>query len=69
MRTLIYTPIIHTDPDLGSLASDVEEKTVRLLGKRWQRHKRVREEYWKKITKYFKKRILRGSRFFRIVCQ
>ncbi|MCG2686311.1 hypothetical protein L6258_03015 [Candidatus Parcubacteria bacterium] len=62
-RTLIYIPIIHTDPDLGSLASDVEEKAMRLLGERWKEHKRIVEQYWKEIAEYFSAR--GGSAFGR----
>lgn len=63
-RTLIYVPIIHTDPDLGSLASDVEEKAVRLLGERWKGHKRIIEQYWKEIFKYFKDQDVRNFKIF-----
>jgi len=52
-RTLIYIPIIHTNPDLGSLAGDVEEKATQLLGERWERHKKIVEEYWEGIENYF----------------
>lgn len=62
-RTLIYIPIIHTDPDLGSLASDVEEKALKLLGKRWREHERIVRRYWKEISKYFSAR--GGSAFGR----
>lgn len=63
-RTLIYIPIIHTDPDLGSLASDVEEKATRLLGERWKKHKRTVEEYWREITMFFEKREMKGVKIF-----
>ena len=63
-RTLIYIPIIHTDPDLGSLAPDVEEKATQLLGERWERHKKVVEEYWGGIGKYFERRNLKGVKIF-----
>lgn len=64
MRTLIYIPIIHTDPDLGSLSSDVEEKATRLLGKRWKRHKKTVEQYWKEILKYFENQEVKGVKIF-----
>lgn len=63
-RTLIYIPIIHTDPDLGSLASDVEEKAIRLLGERWQEHERIVEQYWEEIVRYFERRDLQGVKIF-----
>lgn len=63
-RTLIYIPIIHTDPDLGSLASDVEEKAVRLLGESWQKHKERINHYWREIAKYFKSLKLKNLKIF-----
>ena len=63
-RTLIYIPIIHTDPDLGSLASDVEAKAVRLLGERWGEHKKVVLAYWKEIAQYFEGRNVEGMKIF-----
>jgi hypothetical protein len=65
MRQLIYVPIIHTaDTDLGSLAPDVEEKATQLLGERWERHKKIVEEYWEEIGKYFETRNLTGVKIF-----
>jgi len=63
-RTLIYIPIIHTGPDLGSLASAVEEKAIRLLGEHWKEHKRVVGQYWEEIVKYFERRGLQGVKIF-----
>lgn len=63
-RTLIYVPIIHTDPDLGSLSSDVEEKATSLLGERWKRHKKTVEQYWKEILKYFENKKVKGVKIF-----
>lgn len=62
--TLIYVPIIHTDPDLGSLAPDVEEKATQLLGERWEDIKKIVEEYWEGIGKYFERRNLKGVKIF-----
>lgn len=64
MKTLIYIPVIHTDPDLGSLVSDVEEKASGLLGERWKEHKRTVDEYWKEITKYLENKRLKGVKIF-----
>lgn len=63
-RTLIYIPIVHTDPDLGSLSSDVEEKASELLGKRWQEHKKTVKQYWQEIFKYFEGRDLKKVKIF-----
>lgn len=51
-RTLIYIPIIHTDPDLGSLAADLEEKAGRLIGSYWREHKKTIKRYWQEIEKF-----------------
>lgn len=64
MRTLIYVPIIHTDPDLGSLASEVEKKALRFLGERWSKHKRTVEKYWQEIHRYFSKKKFKGVKIF-----
>lgn len=55
-RTLIYIPIIHTDPDLGSLAADLEEKAGRLLGSCWGEHKRTVACYWQEIIRYLERK-------------
>jgi len=64
MRELIYVPIIHTDPDMGSLASDLDEKATQLLGERWERHKKIVGEYWEEIVRYFERRDLKGVKVF-----
>lgn len=64
MRTLVYIPIIHTDPDLGSLAADVEERANRFLGEHWKEHKKAVKQYWQEITKYFEDRKLNGIKIF-----
>jgi hypothetical protein len=53
-RTLIYIPVIHTDPDLGSLAVEVEEKTASLLGSYWKQHKQTIQQYWQQIARFLK---------------
>jgi len=55
-RTLIYIPIIHTNPDLGSLAADLEKKAVKLLGSYWKEHKRTIERYWQEIEGFLSTR-------------
>lgn len=64
MRTLVYIPIIHTDPDLGSLGSDVDQKAVELLGERWEEHKKIVRKYWQEIIKYFEDRDFKGIKIF-----
>lgn len=55
-RTLIYIPIIHTNPDLGSLGADLEKKAVKLLGSYWKEHKRTIERYWEEIERFLSTR-------------
>jgi len=53
MRTLIYVPIIHTGPDLGSMAKDVNEIGIADLGEAfWKMHQKTIDGYWEKISSY-----------------
>lgn len=54
----MYTPIIHTDPDLGSLAADLEKKAVKLLGSYWGEHKKLVEQYWQGIERFLERQTL-----------
>lgn len=53
----MYIPIIHTNPDLGSLAGVLEEKAAKLLGSYWKEHKRTVKRYWQEINKFLEKEI------------
>jgi len=53
MRRLIYIPIIHTDADMGSLASELEQGTAALCGgERWERHKATASHFWRMVSDY-----------------
>jgi hypothetical protein len=53
MRTLIYVPVIHTGPDLGSMAKDVTERGIADLGETfWKMHQKTIDRYWEKISSY-----------------
>lgn len=53
MRKLLYIPIIHTETDLGSMASSIEASTAALLGeKRWARHKETIARFWQAVADY-----------------
>ena len=53
MRRLICVPIIHTDTDMGSLASALEQGTVALCGEeRWERHKATAAKFWQIVSHY-----------------
>ena len=54
MRTLIYVPIIHTIADMGSLADELQQKSVSAIGeKKWQNHIDNVNDYWDEIESYF----------------
>lgn len=53
MRRLIYIPIIHTDSDMGSLASALEQSTAALCGgERWERHRATASKFWEMVSDY-----------------
>ena len=54
----MYIPIIHTDPDLGSLAADLEQKAAKLLDSYWGEHKKVVEQYWQEIERFLESKNL-----------
>lgn len=58
----MYIPIIHTNPDLGSLAADLEDKAVKLLGNYWRQHKWTIKRYWQEIDRF-----LQGKTFTKVL--
>ena len=52
----MYIPIIHTNPDLGSLAADLEDKAVKLLGNYWREHKWTIKRYWQEIDRFLQRK-------------
>lgn len=54
MRKLLYVPIIHMEPDLGSVAADLSRISSRVYGKeRWNKHKQTVSDFWSSIANYF----------------
>ena len=54
MRKLLYVPVIHTEPDLGSVASSIDKEGAVLCGeRRWARHKEVVAKFWQVVSDYF----------------
>jgi len=54
VRKLLYVPIIHMEPDLGSEAAAIDSKSASLLGKdRWAKHKESVAKFWDSIADYF----------------
>lgn len=65
MRKLIYVPIIHTEADLGSLATSIEERAKAIVGEaNWQKHKEDVDLYWQEIYAYWTKETLPGLKIF-----
>lgn len=55
MRRLIYVPIIHSDADLGSLATTLVKHSTAVLGmRRWKRHEKTVCEFWEAAAAYFR---------------
>jgi len=54
VRKLLYVPIIHTEPDLGSEAAAIDDRSASLFGKeRWAKHKETVAKFWASIAHYF----------------
>jgi len=54
VRKLLYVPIIHTEPDLGSKATAIANKSASLLGEeKWAKHKETVAKFWESIADYF----------------
>lgn len=65
MRRLIYIPIIHTDADMGSLASALEQTTAALCGEqRWERHKVIAAEFWQIVSDYLERLDARSLKIY-----
>lgn len=64
-RTLIYVPVIHTAPELGSLSKEIQETSQRLLGEdRWEKHKKVVSQFWTRIIRFVKRKQVSGWKIF-----
>jgi len=65
MRRLVYVPIIHTGPDLGTLAEGVEEQAKAVVSSgNWQKHKEVVRLYWQEIANYWENENVSGFKIF-----
>lgn len=54
VRRLLYAPIIHTESDLGSVASALDRESASLCGEeRWSKHKETVAKLWESIANYF----------------
>ena len=65
MRKLLYVPVIHVDPDLGSIASAIDKRSAEICGKqRWEKHKQTVTTFWDEIEEYFKKLDATNSKIY-----
>ena len=54
MKKLLYIPIIHMGPDLGSVAVVLDEMSASFYGEeRWAKHKETLAKFWTNIADYF----------------
>lgn len=53
MKKLLYVPVIHMEPDLGSLAADISNSSSKVCGEeRWNRHRQTVSDFWDSITNF-----------------
>ena len=65
MRKLIYVPIIHTDPDMGSLAPEMEKWANEIVGgENWRNHQGVVNLYWHQLAGYWENKKVPGVKIF-----
>ena len=65
MRKLLYVPVIHVDPDLGSIASAIDKRSAEICGsQRWEKHKQTVTIFWDEIEEYFKKLDARNLKIY-----
>jgi len=54
MRELLYVPIVHMGPDLGSAATTIDKTSASFCGEeRWAKHKETVAQFWANIADYF----------------
>ena len=65
MRQLYLVPIIHTSPDMGSLAWALEEGATAGLGRElWQKHKEIVSAFWDSIAQFFDSLDVNGFKLY-----
>jgi len=58
-------PIIHTGPDLGTLAASIEERAEAVVSRGdWQKYKEVVRGYWQAIADYWEGENVSGYKIF-----
>ncbi len=65
MRKLYFVPIIHMSPDMGSLASALDETAQTELGQEvWQKHKEAVSNFWDYIGQFFNAMDVKGIKIY-----
>ncbi len=65
MRKLLFAPILHSAADLGSIASDVTSKGIKLIGpEKWEKHLHTIDLFWDSIKNYFYESNVKGLKIF-----
>lgn len=65
MKKLIYVPIIHTDPDMGSLAPEMEKWANEVVGgENWRNHQKAVNLYWCQLAGYWENKKVPGVKIF-----
>ena len=65
MRKLYLVPIIHMSSDMGSLAPDFEETSIKVLGQKiWQKHKEIISGFWDSIEQFFRSIDVKGFKVY-----
>lgn len=53
MRRLLYIPILHSEQDMGGLATTLSHQSIALVGKeRWAEHQAVVLLFWQRVGEY-----------------
>jgi hypothetical protein len=65
VRKLYLVPIIHATPDMGSLASALDQRAIAELGQElWQKHKEVVSGFWDSIARFFRSLDVNGFKVY-----
>jgi len=65
VRKLYLVPIIHATPDMGSLASALDQRAIAELGQElWQKHKQIVSDFWDSIARFFRSLDVNGFKIY-----
>ncbi len=65
MRNLYLVPVIHSGPDMGSMAANMEASAVAALGEDlWRQHKETVAKFWDSIADFFHQISISGAKVY-----